>query len=168
MRIAAARRMSRADGPEHERPLSPATREGLALSLHQLRRALREPRRLRRLHYSVVLAGFRALVEPAERDFVCRLFGIDADAFQRLETDLLGDVAFARAIESRHRDVRGTAIRLFGPTAAQDHDRTHRLLYYCTRLARPRIVVETGVFDGLGSALVLKALEDSQCGRLCS
>src|SRR4029453_12641076 len=154
MRIAAARRMSRADGPEHGTLLPPGAREGLALSLYQLRRAMREPRRLRRLHYSVVLAGLRALVEPGERDFVCQFFGIDAEAFRRLEADLLGDVRFARGIESRHRDVRGSAIRLFGPTAAEDHDRTHRLLYYCTRLARPRIIVETGVFDGFSSALV--------------
>src|SRR5262249_34042922 len=48
------------------------------------------------------------------------------------------------------------------------HDRPPRLLYYCTRLARPEVVVETGVFDGFSSAFILKALRDNGGGRLCS
>jgi hypothetical protein len=64
--------------------------------------------------------------------------------------------------------VRGTPIRVLGTTSAADHDRNLRLLYYSTRLERPEIVVETGVFDGLSSAFILKALRDNGHGRLCS
>ena len=33
---------------------------------------------------------------------------------------------------------------------------------------RPRVVVETGVFDGFSSAFIPKALRDNGYGRLCS
>ncbi len=138
------------------------------LPLHQVRRSLREPRRLRRLHRAAVRASLRSLVEPDERRFVCRWFGVGAATVRRLEADLLDDAAFVRAIERRHREVRGEAIALLGPSAAEDHDRCYRLLYYCTRLLRPAVVVETGVFDGLSSAFILKALRDNERGRLCS
>jgi len=143
-------------------------RGGLALPLHQVRRALREPARLRRVHYSSVLASLRSVLEPDERAFACGYFGIDAAQFRRLESDLLDDTAFTRSIEASHRDVRGRAIRLLGDVHGEDHDRLYRLLYYATRLERPRIVVETGVFDGFSSAFILKALSDNGHGRLCS
>ena len=43
-----------------------------------------------------------------------------------------------------------------------------KLLYVSTRAARPRIVVETGPFNGASSAFLLRALEDNGDGRLCS
>src|SRR4029078_12987181 len=52
--------------------------------------------------------------------------------------------------------------------SAADHERSSRLLYYCVRLRRPAVVVETGVFDGFSSAFILKALADNHHGRLCS
>jgi hypothetical protein len=42
------------------------------------------------------------------------------------------------------------------------------LLYYLVRKARPEIVVETGVFHGLTSMWILKALHDNGTGRLIS
>ena len=42
------------------------------------------------------------------------------------------------------------------------------LLYVLVRLKRPKIVVETGVFDGISSAVILQALEDNQEGKLIS
>jgi predicted O-methyltransferase YrrM len=138
------------------------------LPLHQLRRALREPARLRRLHWSSVRASLRAVVEPDPCRFLCDLFGIGVPAFRRLEADLVGDTDFVRTIETRHRAVRGSALGLLGRVAAEDHDRGHRLLYYVTRLVRPSIAVETGVFDGFSSAFILKALRDAGHGRLCS
>jgi len=42
------------------------------------------------------------------------------------------------------------------------------LLYVLVRLARPSVVVETGVFDGISSAVILQALEDNRDGKLIS
>jgi predicted O-methyltransferase YrrM len=139
-----------------------------ALPWQQIRRALREPRRLTRLHYSSVLASLRSIVEPDDQRFVCDYFGVDVAQFRRLEEALLDDVEFRRSLEVAYRDVRGTSIRVLGKTSAADHERRYRLLYYCTRLQRPEVVVETGVFDGFSSAFILKALRDNQRGRLCS
>ena len=141
----------------------------LALPRHQLGRALREPARLRRLNWATVASSLRSLGEPDDRRFVCDWFGVGAAAFHRLEAELAGDERFVGAIESAHRARRGAAIRLLGGSSAEDHDRSHRLLYYAVRLQRPRVVVETGVFDGLSSAFILKALrDDGGQGRLCS
>src|SRR5215831_18779359 len=71
-------------------------RSAFALPVHQLRRALADPRRLARLHYSSVVASLRSIVEPDDATFVCEEFGADAATFRRLEADLLKDVAFAR------------------------------------------------------------------------
>lgn len=134
---------------------------------HRIVRALREPERLRRLHHASLRASLRTLIEPTESRFFSARFGVDAAAWRRLEEDLFGDVEFARAIERRFCAVRGRAIALVGPGGA-DHEPGHRLLYYFVRLLRPRIVVETGVFDGLSSAFLLKGLRDNGHGRLCS
>lgn len=44
----------------------------------------------------------------------------------------------------------------------------HLLLYLIARLSEPRIIVETGVFDGLSSAVILQALHDNNKGTLLS
>jgi len=165
---ATAPRMLHPKGPGSRGPAAGGAPGRFALPFHQLRRAIREPRRVRRLHPSVILASLRSIVEPDEREFVCAWFGIDRTAFRSLELELLADADFIDAIEARHRDVRGARIRLLGRTAAEDHDRAHRLLYYCARIMRPSVVVETGVFDGVSSAFLLKALDDNRHGRLCS
>jgi predicted O-methyltransferase YrrM len=41
-------------------------------------------------------------------------------------------------------------------------------LYVITRLLRPRVVVETGVFDGLSSSFILQAMKDNGVGKLIS
>jgi predicted O-methyltransferase YrrM len=154
--------------PAARRMLDGPRRVDAGLAWHQLRRAIREPRRLARLHYSTVLATVRSLVEPDERRFVCHWFGTDMATVRGLEVDLLGDAAFIAALEGRHRTVRGQPIRLLGRDGAGDHDRCPRVLYLATRLLRPEVVVETGVFDGFSSAFLLKALRDNGRGRLCS
>lgn len=45
---------------------------------------------------------------------------------------------------------------------------TQEYLYYVVRMTKPRIVLETGVYRGVSSALILGALEDNGCGKLVS
>jgi predicted O-methyltransferase YrrM len=140
----------------------------LELPRHQLFRVLREPRRLRSLHYSSVLTALHALVEPDDRHFLGEWFGVDDATVRRLERDLCDDTEFIRALELGHRARRGSAITLLGAVGSADADRCHRLLYCAVRLQRPTTVVETGVFDGFSSAFILKALRDNDHGHLCS
>jgi predicted O-methyltransferase YrrM len=140
----------------------------LELPRFQIRRALREPRRLARLHYSSVLTSLHSAFEPNEGEFLADCFGIDAKKFGQLETQLLDDTHFRRTLESRHREIRGASLRLLGTVSAEDHDRCYRILYYCARLQQPDVVVETGVFDGISSAFLLKALRDNEHGHLHS
>jgi predicted O-methyltransferase YrrM len=53
------------------------------------------------------------------------------------------------------------------------HSRTncegwHEFLYMVVRCAKPKVVFETGVFDGLSSAVILQALHDNTGGLLVS
>lgn len=41
-------------------------------------------------------------------------------------------------------------------------------LYVLLRLVKPEVVIETGVFDGISSAVILQALEDNGTGKLIS
>lgn len=158
--------------PDAQRNRAPAGALSLfdrvRLPLHQLRRALRQPSRLRRLHHGAVLASLHSLFEEDELGLLRHHFNIDATTLRRLEGDLLGDAAFRSEVESRYRRVRGENLQLFGASSAEDCDRGYRLLYYLVRLAKPRVIVETGVFDGVSSAFLLKALADNDSGRLCS
>jgi len=149
-----------------------ASRPGLPdrvrLPLFRLRRALAEPQRFSRLHYSSVLATLHAIGERDESAWLREQFGVDDGTLRRMESDLTGDAAFLRHIEDHHREVRGRAVRPLGSCSAEDRDPACRLLYYLARVLRPRVVVETGVFDGFSTAFLLKALRDNQRGRLCS
>jgi predicted O-methyltransferase YrrM len=159
--------------PSMDRPQAlvgraPALVDRVRLPLHRVRRALAEPRRLSRLHYSSVLATLHALVERDAGAVLRAHFAVDAWMLRGFEADLTGDTDFRRQIEKRHGAVRGRAIRLFGASAAEDRDPACRLLYYVTRALRPRVVVETGVFDGFSTAFILKALRDNRRGDLYS
>lgn len=44
----------------------------------------------------------------------------------------------------------------------------HEFLYMAVRYSKPRIVFETGVFDGQSSAIILRALSENRSGELVS
>jgi predicted O-methyltransferase YrrM len=141
---------------------------GLGAAFRYGLRVVREPARLRQLHYSNVLAAAHRLLEPDDAGVLGAVLGATPADVARLDADLVGDAAFRDAVERRWAAVRGVPLRLFGPTSAEDEVPRGRLVHHAIRLLRPAIVVETGVLDGLGTALVLKALRDAGDGRLCS
>ncbi|MFC1667399.1 class I SAM-dependent methyltransferase [Candidatus Omnitrophota bacterium] len=48
------------------------------------------------------------------------------------------------------------------------YEESNKFLYMAIRLLKPRIVFETGVFDGQSSAIILQALNDNNNGTLIS
>lgn len=134
----------------------------------QIRRIGRDPARLARLHRSTALAAAHLLLEPDERGVLARLFDVPAGTFASLERDLVGDAAFRDAVATRHAAVRGVPLHLLGATPSEDDHPRWRLLYYAVRLLRPAAVIETGVFDGISTCFLLKALADNGAGRLVS
>ena len=93
---------------------------------------------------------------------VAEALGVTAERVAHFADELTNDVEFQRGLSARlstrrHRK----SVPLFG----------RRIGWYCiVRLLRPRLVIETGVFDGLGSALLLRALNRNRAegapGRL--
>jgi predicted O-methyltransferase YrrM len=81
---------------------------------------------------------------------------VRAEALRRelLGNDRLGQELNRRLLERRRRKA------LFGGEK--------EFLYMAVRLGRPRIVFETGVFDGESSAVILQALHDNDEGVLVS
>jgi predicted O-methyltransferase YrrM len=140
----------------------------IAALARQAGRVLRHPSRLRALHPSGALAALHELIEPGEPELLASAFGVSPTAFAGFEEDLLGDQAFRTSLAQRHARVRGAPLRAFDRREQDDDCLRFRLLYYLVRARRPRICVETGVFDGVSSAVILKALRDNGAGRLHS
>lgn len=140
----------------------------IAALARQAGRVLRHPSRLRALHPSGALAALHELIEPGEAALLASAFGVGPAAFAGFEEDLLGDQAFRTSLEQRHARVRGAPLRAFDRREQDDDCLRFRLLYYLVRARRPRICLETGVFDGVSSAVILKALRDNGEGRLSS
>jgi predicted O-methyltransferase YrrM len=134
----------------------------------QVLRVMRDPRKLKRIHYSNLLATIHLPFERDDYGFLKDTFDISRPTFDRLEQELVGDKTFQESIERRFQEVRGAPLKLLGTSSFEDDTPRYRLLYYCTRLQRPRVAVESGVFDGISSAFILKALRDNDRGRLCS
>lgn len=134
----------------------------------QVSRVIREPRRLTRLHYSKVFSLLHQIFEKDDLATLRAVLDVTRDDFGRYQQALIEDSDFRDAIEARFAEIRGQHIRLFGETSYADFNPSHRLLYYCTRICRPSIIVETGVLDGFSSAFWLKGLHDNGFGHLYS
>lgn len=94
------------------------------------------------------LVDFVSVIAEAPRDHVARYFA-------ELETDTQLASWLRERLASR-RD------RLSEP-----HYGRRIVWYSLARLTRPDLIVETGVHDGLGSAILLRALDRNGSGRLC-
>jgi len=87
-----------------------------------------------------------------------------ATRYETLRDELLTDPRFGRGISDKFQ-------RIAGESFAWNQD--HYFLYALVRLTKPRLVLETGVFDGFFSACFLQALHvnaesDGVDGRLIS
>jgi hypothetical protein len=100
--------------------------------------------------------------ESSVRDYVQFLFGRNPDVaarHQQYHREFVADHRFfhelnVRMVERRDRRVWGM--------------RWGELMYLVVRFHRPTVVIETGVFDGISSSVILKALADNGHGRLHS
>lgn len=92
--------------------------------------------------------------------FVCGLTDADPETVLATRQQLIDDRQFHRAIEEQLRRTE------FRPNSL--HRNWREVLYVIVALATPSNVVETGVYDGLSSAYILKALSDSGRGELIS
>jgi predicted O-methyltransferase YrrM len=91
-------------------------------------------------------------------DFVAAQLGRPRNEIGRYADEVGGDEAF---LEELRRLLRGRPDRNREPRFGR------RLGWYAVvRAIKPEVVVETGVHDGLGSALLLRALERNGSGRL--
>jgi predicted O-methyltransferase YrrM len=83
--------------------------------------------------------------------FVAHLFDFDEAVVQRYSDEIRTDAALAERLQRKLSTRRNRRrIPIFG----------RRVGWYCVvRVRRPKLVVETGVADGLGSALLLRAIQ---------
>ncbi|MGA8492266.1 MAG: class I SAM-dependent methyltransferase [Terriglobales bacterium] len=81
---------------------------------------------------------------------------VQADA---LQTELATDQVLHSSLDSAMRLRRGRLVQW---------QEWHPFLYAAVRVHRPNLVLETGVFDGLSSAVILRAMERNTIGELVS
>ncbi len=101
--------------------------------------------------YSDCFYNFEREVDEDECvTFVTSLLDVDSDRVRRLYSEIRTDETFHDAIEAglTETDVRPDEL---GPNWRD-------ILYVLVRLRTPETVVETGVFDGLSSAYLLRDL----------
>ncbi|ELY92025.1 class I SAM-dependent methyltransferase [Natrinema altunense] len=111
--------------------------------------------------YSDCFYNFEREVDEDECvTFVTSLLDVDSDRVRRLYSEIRTDETFHDAIEAglTETDVRPDEL---GPNWRD-------ILYVLVRLRTPETVVETGVFDGLSSAYLLRALDVNGEGTLVS
>jgi len=73
--------------------------------------------------------------------------------------EILGNHSFFKAVNQRFVKKRNRRVKF---------DEWHEFLYLVIRCQRPTVLFETGVFDGLSSAVILQALCDNKKGKLVS
>jgi predicted O-methyltransferase YrrM len=94
-------------------------------------------------------------------------FGLTADEseFEPVATRLYAELAAeARRLDGSEADEAVRRLESPSPSSRE----AKKLLYLAVRALQPELVVETGPFNGAGSAFLLQALEDNGTGRLVS
>jgi len=102
--------------------------------------------------------GFARILPPAQA--IHSLFPeVDQALAEAYRLHFLGNHGFFDEMERKNLECRRRRI-IWHPW--------HEFLYVAVRLCQPAVVVETGVFDGRSSAIILQALEDNGSGFLVS
>ncbi len=132
-------------------------------------KALLHPRRLG-LHIRNLLAGrvqaqtnpYRPTLSRAdEARFCADLLCVSPAEVERAFAEIDSDEPFLTDLRKRYAQLR--------PEWPEGlHLGRFRIWYAVVRLRAPRVVVETGVHDGLSSALILRALDRNERGELVS
>lgn len=94
----------------------------------------------------------------AEIEFCVDLLSVERHVVDRLMAEIEGDPYLAD-LQREYARVRPAATLELG---------RFRMWYAIARLTKPRIVLETGVHDGLSSSIILRALEVNGRGQLVS
>jgi hypothetical protein len=96
-----------------------------------------------------------------EERFCGDLLGIPLERVREAFKEIDGDFTFSGFLAERYRRFRPDS-----PVGL--HLGRFSVWYVLVRLSRPRVVLETGVHDGLSSALILHAMRRNGSGRLIS
>ena len=92
-------------------------------------------------------------------DFITAITGLTRQQISDIEREFLSDHVTRRVINEQLIARRG-AILGSGISAG--------VFYVLTRALRPSVMVETGVFDGITTAVILQAMRDNDHGKLVS
>jgi predicted O-methyltransferase YrrM len=98
---------------------------------------------------------------------VLESFGLEADEslFEPVAARLYAELATeARSLGVAEADEAARRLEAPSPSSRE----AKKLLYLAVRALEPKVVVETGPFNGASSAFLLQALEDNGIGRLLS
>lgn len=97
--------------------------------------------------------------ECSEFKFIHSMTGINLKRFKEYSKDFENHRGFLNKIGQQYYRAR---------KAYPVYQEWHKVIYLLVRTYKPKIMFETGVFDGLSSMLILKAMEDNQKGCLIS
>ncbi len=111
------------------------------------------------------LAARPYLIRPYFRrqeqvEFVASVTGESPEALRLLEREFFGKHEFRTRLNQSLIEKRGVILGLNAITGAG--------FYMLIRVLRPAVMVETGVFDGINTAVMLLAMHDNRHGRLTS
>jgi hypothetical protein len=126
------------------------------------RRIKDDPKRLFQVIFSPCARGLllNSFKEPTEYNFVNDLSLIPEKKFKSYLNEIKNDTQFLDYLERKHMQIRKKP--LSKPQGWTE------LLYVLIRHVKPKIILETGVFDGVSSSFILKALKKNKYGNLVS
>lgn len=149
-----APRAASAGGRRRSGGVGAVLRRLLAVSPRSVIRALSRP--------DMLLTRLQKPSESSTQEFVEFLFGATpavGERYRQLHRQFITDHRYFDELNKRMVEKRDRRVWRI---------RWGELLYVIVRLEEPEVIIETGVFDGISSSVILKALEDNGKGRLYS
>lgn len=126
------------------------------------KRVIDDPKRLLKI---LISPGARGMIlnswkEPNSYNFLNFITHISESSYQKYLQEIRNDKKFYTHLHKKHKEIRGKTI-----TQAQGWT---TLIYVLIRYLKPKVILETGVFDGISSSFVLNALKKNGFGKLIS